>query len=348
MRSAAASGTGPPTIRDVAALAGVSVTTVSRVLNSAPKVSSDARARVTAAVERLDFVTSPAARALRPGTTSRTWGLLVDEVTSFYFGRLVEELDRVGQERGCTLLVSTTHKLLDRERRLSREMALRRVDGLFIVPASGDRSTLPQRDSGLPTVYLDRFPFGTVADVVTFDYYQAVADQVDDLWQRGHRRIAFIGGEVREDPGARRFAAYRDSLTLHGVPLHSELVSTGHVDGHTASAVAAGLLDRPDPPTAIVTTTGAVTLDILRAVQDRVSTVELPPDLEIVGSEDFGSAFLSPVPLSLVVADLGDLAKVATDLLIGRIEGTLSGDPVTRSLPTTVVRHHAHLGRTHP
>lgn len=345
---AAASRTRPPTIRDVAALAGVSVTTVSRVLNGAPRVSSAAQAKVTAAVDQLDFVTSPAARALRPGTTSRTWGLLVDEVTSFYFGRLVEELDRAGQERGCTLLVSTTHKLLDRERRLSREMATRRVDGLFIVPASGDRSTLPSRDPGVPTVYLDRFPFGTVADVVTFDYYQAVSAQVDDLCRRTHRRIAFIGGEVREDPGARRFAAYRDSLTLHGIPVHAELVSTGHVDGHTAYAAAAKLLDRPEPPTAIVSTTGAVTLDILRALHDRTPADGRPPDLEIVGSEEFGSAFLSPVPLSLVVADLGELAKVAADLLIGRIEGTLPTEPVTRSLPTTVVRHHEHLGRARP
>lgn len=334
-----ASGTGPPTIRDVAALSGVSVTTVSRVLNDAPRVSASARSKVTAAIEQLDFVSSPAARALRPGTASRTWGLLVDEVTSFYFGRLVEELDRAGQERGCTLLVSTTHKLLERERRLTREMSTRRVDGLFIVAASGDRSVLPPRDAGVPTLYLDRFPFGTVADVVTFDYYRAVADQVTELCAKGHRRIAFVGGEVREDPGVRRFAAYRDTLTRHGLVVEPELVSTGHLHADTALSAAERLFALDEPPTAVVSTTGSVTLSLLRALHDRVRTGQTVPELEIAGSEEFESAYLSPVPLSLVVVDLAELARVAAELLIGRIEGTLPPDPVTRTLPTTIVRH---------
>ncbi|MFC7620736.1 LacI family DNA-binding transcriptional regulator [Microlunatus sp. GCM10028923] len=323
----------PPTIRDVAARARVSMSTVSRVLNDSGPASPDARERVLRAVDELDFVTSASARTVRPDVRSMTWGLLVDDVDSHYFARIVVELDRAAQEHGSTLLVAVTQKAWAREKHLVKEMTSRRVDGLIVVPANGDEYGERQRQTGVPRVYLDRFPGGGItADVVTFDYYRAVADQVEELWRRGHRRIAFVGGEIETDPGTRRYAAWNDGLHQHGLPVETRLVSVGHGAAATARRATEDLLRAADPPTAIVTTTGLLLLGVLEAVAGAGATVE------VAASEDIDAAFLSPVPLRLVQADIDRLAHEAVELLVARIEGA-DGPPQTRMLPVGHIRH---------
>lgn len=331
-----------PTIRDVAALAGVSISTVSRVLNGGDRVSGSAKERVQDAIDELDYVCSPAARALRPGTASRTWGLLVDEVRSSYFGSLVEELDAAAQRLDCSLLVSTTHKRLDRERRLAREMAVRGVDGLFVVPADGDRGDQVHAELDVPLVYLDRLPRGGIAaDVVTFDYAGAVRAMVVDLVERGHRRIAFIGGKVVEDPGSRRLGAFREAMQTAGMEVEEALLSVGHddadLDVERAYRDARSLLELPDPPTAVVTTFDSLTMQVLRAIRD------LGSDTEVAGSEDFPAAFLTPTRLSLVRHDLPTLTSTAVQLLTDRMSGAETGPPTVRMIEVPIA-HYAPAG----
>lgn len=322
------------TIRDVAAAAGVSTATVSRVLNQSAPVSPEVRQRVQRAVAELEFVTSPGARSLRPGVRSMSWGLLVDDVESSWFSQLVSQLDAAARDHDSTLLVCVTSKDPARERHLVAEMAARRVDGLLLAPtADPDGAPARRRPAPMPVVHVDRMPPGVLADVVTFDYYGAISEQVELLWRRGHRRIAFVGGDVTQDPGVRRFAAYRDKLHEHGQVVDEELVSTGHLVGREVGAVLERMLALPDPPTAVVTTVGTLLLELLRTLT-RTGAV-----LEVVGSEDFGAAFLSPVPLTLVQADAAELARRAADVLTARIAGTLPPEPVTTLLPTTLVHH---------
>ncbi|NIK61989.1 LacI family DNA-binding transcriptional regulator [Kribbella shirazensis] len=325
----------PPTIRDVAALAGVSMSTVSRVLNGSAAVSGDAAERVRRAVDQLDFVLSASARTVRPGVRSMTWGLLVDAVESHYFSTLIAELDRAAQEHGSTLLVSVTQKEWVREKHLIKEMSSRRVDGLFVVPANGDVLGERARMSGVPIVYVDRIPSGVVADVVTFDYYRAMAELVEGLWARGHRRIAFIGGEVDTDPGSRRFAAWNDILSRHGTTADPGLVSVGHLVADTATEAAVTMLRSDQPPTAVVTTTGLLLLGVLHGI------VLEGADVEVVCSEEIDAAFLSPVPLTLVAADLGLLVSNAVELLTAQIDKSSDGPPETRLLPTGQIHYDA-------
>lgn len=323
-----------PTMHDVAALAGVSVATVSRVVNASPKVSASARDKVTDAVRRLGFVSSPTARALRPGVKSLTWGLLVEGVSGRHIGRLVDELDSAAQEHHSTLLVSTTQKRLDRELHLIREMVGRRVDGLFVVAANGDHRSLQPVAGSVPVVYLDRIPFGRTADVITFDHYAAIEQQVDRLWRHGHRRIAFVGGEVDEDPGVRRFAAYRDGLLRRGAHVDPDLISVGHLETPSAAQATARLLDLADPPTAVVATAGPITLGVLRAVVDRDAWVE------ITGSEDIEGGFLSPVPLHVITADLTLLAREGVAVLLERMARPCRpGEETIKFLQPTVLSY---------
>lgn len=326
---------GPPTIRDVAALSKVSIATVSRVINDSGRVAAGTQERVRDAIAQLGFVSSPNARVMRPGVRSLTWGLLIDELSSGYYGLVVHELDHAAEIHDSTLLVSTTQKRLQREIQLIRTMASRRVDGLFVIAANGDHSTLGPLPPSLPLVYLDRIPYGRPADVVTFDYYQAMRAQVERLWGLGHRRLGYLGGEAGEDPGSRRFAAFRDTVLAAGGSIDPALVSLDHHDASTSAPAALAMSRQDDPPTALVCTTGPITLGVLRVVLEHGLVVE------VASGEDFEGGFLSPVPLHVIQADLQLLAREGTALLLDRIGGSGATPigPVTRMLTVNEFHH---------
>ena len=325
----------PPTLRDVAELAGVSMSTVSRVLTGKPGVAATTRTRIEGALRTLDYVSNLSARSLR-GTRSMTYALLVDDLSSGFFSPLAESLTHIALDDGCTLLIVTTQKAYARERDIVSTMRARQVDGLFVVAATGDDAgERARRTLNLPVVYLERFPPGADVDVVTFDYHRAGLAQIEELWDRGHRRIAFVGGNVIEDPGSRRLAAYRDGLRAHGVEPDPKLISVLHETGVDDRATAdasvrsalEGLMATSSPPTAVVVTVAPLLRTILALC------AENGWELAVASYESFDIPVLTPVPLVVTHGDLDELARTAASLLRSRIEQG-PGEPRTVLLET--------------
>ena len=321
-----------PTLRDVAQLASVSMSTVSRVLNGKEGVADAKRLRVEQALRQLDYVTNISARALR-GTRSMTYALLVDDLSSVSFSGLAESLTHIALDDGCTLLIATTQKTYARERAIVAAMRARHVDGLFVVAASGDRAgERARRAVNLPVVYVERFPPGVDADVVTFDYHRAGLDQIDRLWHDGHRRIGFLGGQVSEDPGRRRIAAFRDGLRSHGLEAEPGLVSIGHLTEESAAAGLIAMMAGDEPPTAVVVTVAP----LLRAALTLCT--ERGWGLTVASYECIDVPALTPVPLLVTRGDLDELARTAADILRSRIDHG-PGEPRTVLLTTRTELH---------
>ncbi|MGJ6980789.1 LacI family DNA-binding transcriptional regulator [Aestuariimicrobium soli] len=321
----------PATLRDVAALAGVSTATVSRVLNGSDRVDPGRRRAVEAAAKQLNYVTNVSARALR-SRQSMTWALLVDDLQSAFFSGLADSLTQRALEHGRTLLIATTQKDVQRERQVVAAMAARQVDGLFVVSASGDATTARRvGSSDLPTVFVERYPTAMDGDVVTFDYYGAGRQQIDRLWQAGHRRIAFIGGNVLEDPGSRRIAAYRDGLRDHGVEPDEALIAVDTF-WHTSGPALARMLALPDPPTALVVTVIPMLVGVLRHL------VSVGISLDVCCYEDIDVPELVPVPLTVIHGDLHELARRAADTMVRRLSHP--DEPFTTTVLDTVVSEH--------
>jgi LacI family transcriptional regulator len=321
-----------PTMRDVAERAGVSLKTVSRVVNGEAGVRQATLERVEDAIRTLGFMRNDLARSLRHGQTSTTIGLVFEDLANPFYSAIARAAEEVAREHGHLLIASSSEGDPSRERELIVTLAMRRVSGLLLVPSSDDqRFLLRQQGLGFPTVFLDRPPRGVEADAVLIDNVGGAYAAVAHLLRRGHRRIGIVGDPISTFTTRERLAGYHRALAELGVPQTPDLECLGPHHAADAEAAARRLLALPDPPTAIFTTNNRNTLGVLHALRDHSSPVAL------VGFDDFEFADLLATPVSVVSHDPGTMGHRGAELLFRRLAGD-SGPPRREVLPTTLVK----------
>jgi LacI family transcriptional regulator len=316
---------------DVAQRAGVSLKTVSRVINRAPNVQRELADRVLAAVAELGFRRNHMASALRSGQPTATVGLVIEEIANPFYSTITGAVAEVARENGMLLITASSEEDPQREQQLLRDLCSRRVDGLLVVPAGYDHSFLrPEVELGLPVVFLDRPAGGVVADTVLLDNRGGSGDAVRHLIGEGHRRIAILLDSIDVYTMRERLAGAQEALAEAETPYDPGLVRTG-VGGPAAAAEAvAELLDRPDPPTAFFSLNNRITVGALQALWQRGS------DEALVGFDDFELSHLMPRPLTVVAYEAAELGRRAAELLFQRISGS-GAWPQTIVLPTRLV-----------
>jgi LacI family transcriptional regulator len=320
-----------PTMSDVARAAGVSLKTVSRVVNREPGVRPETSERVRAAIETLGFRRNEAARALRQGQVSRTLGLVIEDMANpFYFG-IMRGVEEAARTLGLLVIAASSDESGERERELTLALCERRVDGLILVPAADDHSyLLPEMRLGVRIVFLDRPPQGIAADTVLVDNVGGADAATSHLLAQGHRRVAMVGDTPTLYTSVQRLDGYRTALARHDVPYDDRLVRLGRHDVAAAERAAEELLALPDPPTAIFAGNNRSTIGVLRASARDGRRIAL------VGFDDFELAELLPVPVTVVAADSVELGRQAALLLLERLAGR-DGGPTTVVVPTTLV-----------
>jgi LacI family transcriptional regulator len=321
-----------PTMSDVARAAGVSLKTVSRVVNREPGVSPKVCERVAAAIEELGFRRNETARALRQGQVTRTLGLVIEDMANpFYFG-IMRGVEEAARRRGLLVIAASSDESGERERELTLALCERRVDGLILVPAADDHAYLvPEMRLGVRVVFLDRPPRGIEADTVLVDNVGGADAATSHLLEQGHRRVAMVGDTPTLYTAVQRLEGYRQALERYGVPFDERLVRLGRHDVAAAERAAEELLSLADPPTAVFAGNNRSTIGVLRASARDGRRIAL------VGFDDFELAELLPVPVTVVAADSVELGRWAADLLLERLDGG-DGHPKTVVLPTTLVR----------
>jgi LacI family transcriptional regulator len=305
-----------PTMHDVARVAGVSVTTVSRCINNDRYVRDTTRQRVEAAIAELGFLRNDIARTLRPGQATTTIALVIEDVANPFYSGIARGVDEVAQQNGHLLVVGNTELSFERERELLGELVRRRVDGLLVVPTAHDHSQLHNTlAQWAPIVYIDRAPTGVSADSVLLDNRGGVRQAVEHLIANKHRRIAYVGGEPTVYTGAQRLAGYRHSLRKAGLPYNPDLVSLGHHTVEAARDAVTELLSRRSRPTAIFADNNRMTTGVLQAVAaaDR--------HVAVAGFDDLELADLLTMQVALVSYRPDDLGRTAATLLFDRIRG---------------------------
>lgn len=298
-------------MKDVASAAGVALKTVSRVVNGEPGVHPATAERVRAAIDRLGYSRNESARGLRRGMTA-TIGLVIEDVADPFYAGLSRAVEDVVIEHGCLLLSGSSSEEPGRERELVETFCARRVDGLIVVPAGDDHAYLRgELETGTPVVFADRPPGpGIGVDTVLADNAGGAEQAVRHLLEHGHHRIAFLGDDQAIYTAAERLNGYRRAL---GGLFDPRLVAmrTPSLDGVRADLGRMLALD--EPPTALFTGNGRLTVTALRALAGR--------PLALVGFDDFELADLLRPGVSVVAQDPAWMGRVAAELLFRRLRG---------------------------
>jgi LacI family transcriptional regulator len=322
-------------MRDVAARAGVSLKTVSRVVNAEAGVSAALVERVQQAVAELDFRPNVGASSLRraDGKTA-TVGLLVENVANPYSSALQRAVEDVAMPRGVVVFSASLDEDPDRERELARAFAARRADGLILVPASDDQSYLEaELRVGTAIVCVDRECRGVDADSVVTTNRTGSAEGVRHLLAGGHRRVAFLGDRQRVWTAHERYLGYLDAFASARVEVDQAIVVHDLTDPGMADGAVSTLLTRRDPPTALFTAQNLVTIGALRAMR----RLGVERSVALVGFDDFPLADLVSPGVTVVAQDPAAIGKLAASVLFSRLAGDTSPTAV-HVVPTTLIR----------
>ncbi|MDE3723618.1 LacI family DNA-binding transcriptional regulator [Nocardiopsis sp. N85] len=322
------------TMRDVAALSGVSIKTVSRVINGVPSVSDELRDRVTRAIVQLDFQPNLAASSLRrtDGAT-RQIALLLENVANPFSATLSRAVEDVAREHGTLVFAGSLDEDPRREMELVRAATLHRVDGILLVPAGRDHGYLHREiRNGTPVVFADRPPRGLAADAVLATNAEGAREAVLHLADHGHTEIAFLGDEHLISTATERLAGYRAALAERGLPERPGRVVWDLPDPESAARAVARMLDSADPPTALFTAQNLVTIGAIQTLQER----GLHREIAVVGFDDFPMADLLMPRVTVVAQDVMRIGALAVRRLFERIAGDTS-PPREERVPTTLI-----------
>lgn len=324
------SGPTHPTMKHVAARAGVGLSTVSRVVNGDPHVSAAKIEAVHRAIDELGYRRNESARQFRTGATE-TVGLVIEDVTDPFFSQLTQSVEDVARDRGSMLLVASYRRENDRARQIVHALSARRLEGIVVTPSErGDVSYYASAlQSGLQMVFVDRPAPDHIADAVISDNRASCRDGIAHLIAQGHRRIACLSDRAHLYTTVERLAGYKDALAAAGIPYDPALVHSSVPDDGQHRVAVSRMLDSENPPTAIFTCNNRATITVLKALSLRREKPALLgfDDLELAGS-------LTP-GLSVIAQDPFAMGRIATEQLFQRIDG-YRGPARTTLLPATL------------
>jgi LacI family transcriptional regulator, galactose operon repressor len=321
-----------PTLRQVAALSGLSVKTVSRALNGEPYVSEETAQRVWTAAAQLGFRLNVMARELRSGAVSTTVGLLIGDLANPFWSGIARGVERELSRRGLRLITASTDEDPALEWSLTKDMLDRRVRALLVVPTTGDHSYLEaERRQGLAVVFLDRPPSHVLADVILLDNAGGARTAADHLLSHGHRRIAVIADVPRLNTHRERMAGFRDAMERAGVTEWEPYLRTEAHDAQVAEADTRDLMAMNPPPTALFTMNNWITMGALRVLKEWPAGTRAPA---LVGFDDLDLGDI--VNVSVIQHDPEEMGRLAAVTALARMDGD-EGPPRTVVMPTRLV-----------
>jgi DNA-binding LacI/PurR family transcriptional regulator len=307
------------TIYDVAKRAGVSIATVSAVLNKSTYVSPELTKKVKVAVDELDYTINHLAHSLQTRST-RTIGMLIPDMGNPdpFYGQVVRGAEDVFRKKEYLLFLGHTYNKMEEQSRYLKAFRARLVDGILLFQAQGQDEELERVvNTKKPIVFVGRIPSGIQADVIATDIQLGTRMAVEYLYEKGHRRIGLITVAASLSVSSFRLAGWREALGHHGIPPNESYVIEGELSSETGLQAALQFLGLPEPPTAIFADNLVITTGILSALQQK--GLRCPQDVEVVSSDDAEWLDVFQPAITTVVQPSYQLGAQAGELLLKRI-----------------------------
>lgn len=309
------------TLQDIADEAGVSVSTVSRVINNNAakyRISEDTEARVLKIAADLNYRPNQVARGLRLKTTN-TIGLVAPDISNPFFASIIKRVQKVAHDQGYSVIVCNTDEDLELEVEHLGLLSRKRVDGLIAMPV-GQHSDQYQEwiERKIPMVLLDRIFSELPVPSVVVDNYSGAYEATRHLIDHGHRRIGFIQGLMGTHTTKERRRGYLSALRDYGIQPDDDLIVGGDFRREHGYIETKMLLTRTDTPTALFATGDLLTLGALQAIREEGRTI--PDDISLVAFDDFEFAPFLECPLTAIEQPKELMGEVAVKLLTGLLE----------------------------
>lgn len=323
------------TIAEIAARAGVSIPTVSRVLNNRPDVAPRTRERVEQIIRESGFMLNRMANTLRRGS-SGIIDIVVPGLDTLYSVEIVRGVEEVVERTGLRLALSTTNNAVQREQQWLGKVLESTTDGAILVLSRGQSRNLDElHQRKIPFVVVDhRGELGTDIPSVSATNWAGGRAATEHLLSLGHRRIAVIGGSTMLRCSVDRIAGYRSALEEAGVPIRPEYIRPGEFMQQTGYEQTCALLELPEPPTAIFAGSDLQAMGVYSALRAR--GIAVPDEVSVVGFDDVPLASLVTPALTTVRQPLVEMGRMATTMLLRLIAGEPL-DSIRVELTTTLI-----------
>lgn len=324
----------PPTIRDVARIAGVAPITVSRVINNTGYISEETRIRVETAIEELHYVPNTLSRSLRFKKTN-TIALLVSDINNPFWPIVTRGVEDASQEHGLNVILCNTDENTEKLERYVTVLLQKQVDGFLLVPTGDDERIVRSIEKQqVPMVLLDRTLPNAAQDTVRSDSRQGAYDATRYLIELGHERITMISGPLNVSTGRDRLEGYQRAM--QDADLDASLVHCGGWRQESGYQYTREILQRPGPrPTAIFAGNNVIASGVLRALVDH--GLRVPDDISLLSFDDLPSWF-APKPFMTVIAQSPyELGQRAAQHLVQTITGAITPEARDIVLPVELI-----------
>jgi DNA-binding LacI/PurR family transcriptional regulator len=306
------------TSQDVAKLAGVSIATISRVINGYPHVSATVRRKVLRAVKTLNYQPNRTAQRLR-AKRSRVVGLIISDIQNPFFTSVVRGIEDLAYQQGYSVVLCNSDEDPQKEHLYIDVMCAEDVAGVIIASASEASAHVQALlDRNIPVIAIDRRVRSRQVDSVLVANVQGTIAAMSHLLSMGHREIGYVGLPLDRTPGRERYAGYRRALRAHGLKASRGLVCFGNAKQQGGYECAARLLKANPSLTAFFVANNLMTLGALGAIQE--AGLKIPADVSVVGFDDMPWAPLLQPPLTVVAQPTYELGQKAVELLLARIK----------------------------
>jgi LacI family transcriptional regulator len=330
----------PITIRDVARRAGVSLSTVSQVLNGrSGYASATTRDRVLEVARELGYRPNALARGLVTSRTG-TLGVVITDITRAFFTQVVSSVEQVASQQGYSVLLACADGIQPEQTALETFLD-KRVDGIICMSNTVESSAdhiLQVTRMGVPLVVINRALHTPDLNQIAWDDVEIGQRATEHLIGLGHRRISHVSGPIGP-PGRRssadRLSGYQAALRAAGIPIVPSLIVDGRYEYQSAFAACGRLFDRPNPPTAVFAASDSMAVAIVNALHRR--GMRVPDDVSVVGANDDQFAVHVEPPLTTVRLPVTAAGRRAAELILAAIGAPTPTEPVTEMLPSELV-----------
>jgi LacI family transcriptional regulator len=330
------------TINDIARAAGVSRTTVSRVLNDSGYVKEETRNNILKAIRELNYTPSAIARSLSTNKTN-TIGVIVPEINNPFFGEIIKGIGQVADEYNLNLILFNTDDNRKKELKALKLLKEQRIQGVIITPTypeddfdSNYLSTL--ENLGIPVILIDGHVECFNFSGVFIDHIKGAYDGTNALIEAGHKKIALITGCMNSRPAKDRLIGYKKALIMNNIPVDENYIFYGDYKHESAYEITKQILEMKDKPTAIFVMSNMMILGCMKAFYEE--NIRVPEDMAIIGFDKIEALNIVGMNISFINGPTIEMGRIGMKLLIDNLENKESNKELKRItlLPKLVLK----------